>query len=250
MGQKPTPWPDTPGRPPLAVWSCGTHDDPDERPVPARLAERLVAEYTRSGQAVADLTGTRAIAAAAARAERATSPADTGNRGEQEGNDVKEVGWADLTVLHVPAPSDQVRPEGASVRARMVFAATVTRPGGIVAAVTGLDHTRTGALIDPAPAVVRAASCAHLVYLQHVIALTVPICTSGLGATIPVRDRDGIGSDSGWWENGPEVEVGLAPSVAEAAVTITAPAHLNVSVFRRHRSTRRTGTGHGGEVAA
>ncbi|MFY7070230.1 hypothetical protein ACOQFV_30605 [Nocardiopsis changdeensis] len=231
------------GRPPLAVWACGTHDhDPDEYLVPARLAERLVAEYTRPGQAVADLTGTGMVTNAALQSERTTSPATTGDGTE-------EVGWADLAVLHVPVPSDRMRPEGASVRARLVFAATVTRPGGIVAVITGLDHTRAGALVDPAPTVVRSAACADLVYLQHVIALTVPICLGGLGATVPVRDRDDSGL--GWWEDDPEVEeAGLAPSVAEAAVTITSPAHLNVSVFRLRRLAHRTDAGRTGEVAA
>ncbi|MFL1375751.1 hypothetical protein [Nocardiopsis protaetiae] len=250
MVQKPTPWPDIPGRPPLAVWACGTHDhDTEQRLVPTRLAARLVTEYTHPGQAVADLTGTRTVAAAAIRAERTTSPATASSGGDPGSDGSEEVEWADLAVLHVPAPSDRVRPEGASVRARMVFAATVTRPGGIVAVISGLEHTRTGALIDPAPTVVRAAACANLVYLQHVIALTAPICQGGLGDTIPVRDQDGAGA--GWWEHDPEAEeVGLPASVAEAAVTITSPAHLNVSVFRLRRSARRPGAGHAGEVAA
>ncbi|CAL9331292.1 hypothetical protein SUDANB121_00087 [Nocardiopsis dassonvillei] len=235
------------GRPPLAVWACGTHDhDTEQQLLPGRLAERLVAEYTRSGQAVADLTGTRTVAAAALQTARTTSLAGTDSSGERGRLGSEEVGWADLAVLHVPAPSDRVRPEGASVRARLVFAATVTRPGGIIAVITGLDHTRTGALVDPAPAVVRAAACAGLVYLQHVIALTAPICDGGLGTTIPVRGQD---DGAGWWEDDPQ-EVGLSPSVAEAAVTITSPAHLNVSVFRLRRSVGRSDAGRSGEVAA
>ncbi|QUX26289.1 hypothetical protein K1J57_07485 [Nocardiopsis sp. MT53] len=235
----------------MAVWSCGTHDhDTEQRLVPTRLADRLVVEYTRSGQAVADLTGTLTVASAALQIGRAATPTTTGNNEEPGEESSEKVGWADLAVLHVPAPSERVRPEGASVRARLLFAATVTRPGGIVAVITGLDHTRTGALIDPAPAVVRAAACANLVYLQHVIALTAPICQGGLGTTVPVRGQDDD-SGLGWWENDPEVEeVGLPPSVAEAAVTVTSPAHLNISVFRLRRSAHRPDAGRSGEVAA
>lgn len=79
----------------------------------------------------------------------------------------------------------------------------------------------------------RAATCAGLVYIQHVIALTVPICEAGLGATISVREQGGFGPEKDTEVGGEESEVGLPTSVSEAAATITSPAHLNVSVFRK-----------------
>ncbi|MFC9085533.1 hypothetical protein [Nocardiopsis dassonvillei] len=219
------------GRPPLAVWLCAptAHQPPspggDLVPVPRRLARRLVAEYTRPGAVVADLTGTSLVAEQAAAAGRScevappTSP-HRPTRGEQE------VAWADLTALTVSAEVDQERQmRERRLRARMLFAATITRPGGIIAAITALGHTPQGEVVDPAPGLVRAASCAGLVYLQHVIAITAPLCEAGLGATIPVRG-EGFDPDE------EETEAGLPASVADAAASITSPAHLNVSVFR------------------
>jgi hypothetical protein len=209
------------------------------------LARRLVTEYTRPGEVVADLTGTGTVADQAARAQRACEAlAGTGPDGREEAT-VSGVAWADLTVASVPATAlgQDLPVHERRVRARVLFAATITRPGGIVAVITPVGHTPTGAVVDPAPEVVRAASCAGLVYLQHVITLTAPICEAALGTTIPVRGPDfDPGQD--------EVEVGLPASVADAAATITSPAHLNVSVFRRPRSGRPVTAGDTGEVGA
>jgi hypothetical protein len=220
--------------------------------VPVRLARRLVTEYTRPGEVVADLTGTGTVADQAARAQRACEAlARTGPDGRGEST-VSGVAWADLTVTTVPATApatieEDLRVRDRRMRARVLFAATITRPGGIVSVITGLGHTRNRALVDPAPGVVRAASCAGLVYLQHVIALTAPICEAGLGATIPVR---GDGFDPDLDPGAGEVDAGLPASVADAAATITSPAHLNVSVFRRPRSGRPVTAGDAGEVDA
>jgi hypothetical protein len=216
--------------------------------VPVRLARRLVTEYTRPGQVVADLTGTGTVADQAARAQRACEAlARTGTDGREEST-VSGVAWADLAVAAVPATGEEdLRVRDRRMRARVLFAATITRPGGIVAVITPVGHTPTGAVVDPAPGVVRAASCAGLVYLQHVIALTAPICEAGLGAAIPVR---GDGFDPDLDPGAGEVDAGLPASVADAAATITSPAHLNVSVFRRPRSGRPVTAGDAGEVDA
>ena len=191
--------------------------------MPRRLAHRLVAEYTLAGEVVADLTGTGLVAEQATTMGRfcevakPTSPRKI---------DQEEVAWADLTVVFLPATPDQDQQGYARwMRARVVFAATLTRPGGIIAAITDLGHTLEGAVVDPAPGLVRAAGCAGLVYLQHVLAITVPICEAGLGKPIPARGVH-VDLDPG------EVGAGLPVSVAEAAATLTSPAHLNVSVFR------------------
>ncbi|WP_236567993.1 hypothetical protein [Nocardiopsis sp. FR6] len=195
-------------------------------PVPRRLARRLVVEYTRPGAVVADLTGTSLVAeqaAAAGRFYEVATPTSPEELNPKKG----EVAWADLTVLSLPVTGEQDQhAHERRLRARVVFAATITRPGGIIAAITSLGHTPQGAVVDPAPGLVRAASCAGLVYLQHVVAITAPLCEAGLGATLPARG-EGFDPDE------EEVGAGLPASVADAAASITSPAHLNVSVFRR-----------------
>jgi hypothetical protein len=221
------------GRPPLAVWLCAptAHQPPppggDLVPVPRRLARRLVVEYTRPGGVVADLTGTSLVAEQAAAAGRSCEvDSPTSLHRPTHGGREREVAWADLTALTVSAEVDEERQvRERRLRARVLFAATITRPGGIIAAITAVGHTPQGEVVDPAPGLVRAASCAGLVYLQHVIAITAPICEAGLSATIPVRG-EGFNPDED------EAEAGLPASVADAAASITSPAHLNVSVFR------------------
>ncbi|MGW8439307.1 hypothetical protein ACWGKS_29565, partial [Nocardiopsis sp. NPDC055879] len=194
----------------------------------------LVAEYTRPQQVVADLTGTDQITEHTRtldRSYRALSP----TLQHPGASAFEEVAWADLAVTTVSAPTPCVVPthvQRRRVRARLEFAAMLTRPGGVVAVITPIGHAPSG-VVDPAPGVVRAATCAGLVYIQHVIALTVPICEQGLGATIPVRGQDGFDPEKDTEVGGEEDEVGLPHSVAEAAATITSPAHLNVSVFRK-----------------
>ena len=237
-------------RPPLAVWPCApqTHQPPPPgagETLPERLAHRLVTEYTRPGEVVADLTGTGTVAAQAEAAGR-TCEVLTRTAPEQGQAQVSGVAWADLVatvVLAHATHTDQARDRW--LRARLGFAATITRPGGIVAVITPLGRTSEGTVVDPAPGVVRAAACAGLVYLQHVIALTAPICEAGIGATIPVRGA-GIDLDP----DPEEVDAGLSASVAEAASTITSPAHLNVSVFRLPRQGRAATATTRGEVGA
>ncbi|GAB3729322.1 hypothetical protein [Nocardiopsis nanhaiensis] len=246
-------------RPPLAVWPCPprTHHHPPsdhggEAVIPDRLAERLVAEYTRPGQAVADLTGAGEVAEQAwvrGRGHEVLDPA-LDAPGATAATD-PGAACADLTVTLVTAAATScttsTRVRRRRVRARVEFASLITRPGGIVAIVTPVGHAPSG-VVDPAPGVVRAAACAGLVYVQHVIALTVPVCEAGLGATVPVRAKDGFDPD-----HDPEhplgmEEVGLSASVAETAATITSPAHLNVSVFRKKGRTVTAGPS--GQVVA
>ena len=205
------------GRPPLAVWACGPARG---QPVPERLAQRLVHEYTQRGDTTADLTGTGLVADQAARAGRASEVvASTSSEHEEE------VAWADLMVAALPAIDEPARVRKRRARAQMAFAAMITRPGGIIATITPVGHAPDGSVVDPAPGLVRAAACAGLVYLQHVVALTAPICEAGLGSAIAVRDRD--------FDSDPEeMDTALPVSMADAAATITSPAHLNVSVFR------------------
>ncbi|MBW8487285.1 hypothetical protein [Actinomadura parmotrematis] len=51
----------------------------------------------------------------------------------------------------------------------------VLRPGGTLAVITTARHEPTGRLADPAPRVIRQASLLGFHYIQHVIALRVPI---------------------------------------------------------------------------
>ncbi|MFV2198850.1 hypothetical protein [Nocardiopsis sp. LOL_012] len=229
---------DTPkGRPPLAVWPCaphphhpGTRAGVGEVAIPDRLASRLVAEYTRPGEAVADLTGTGGrLAELACEQDRTSEAASRAAYDQGEQVTVFGAGWAHLTVTVLPALEQEWRGRERRTWARVAFAALLTRPGGIVAVITPVAHLPRGAVVDPAPGVVRAAECAGLVYVQHVIALTVPVCEEGLGGPVLAWDEDpdlDLGPDGG------EVEEALPVSAARAAATITSPAHLNVSVFR------------------
>lgn len=204
--------------------------------IPDRLAHRLVAEYTRPGHRVADLTGTGQVAEQArfrGRDQEILSPTLDAPGATMVVD--YEMAWADLTVATMTTPTSCVTSAGSRrrrVRAKVEFAALITRPGGIVAVITPVRRTSSG-VVDPAPGVVRAATCAGLVYLQHVIALTVPICEQGLGTTIPVRGQGGFDPDQDTGAGGEESEGGLPTSVSDAAATITSPAHLNVSVFRK-----------------
>lgn len=258
MGNTPNTTSQDEGRPPLAIWPCAPRtrhrppaDHNGEVALPGRLTERLVAEYTHPGHRVADLTGTDQITAHTRtldRSYRALSP--TLQHPGATASAFEEVAWADLAVTTVSAPTPCVVPahvQRRRVRARLEFAAMLTRPGGVVAVITPIGHAPSG-VVDPAPGVVRAATCAGLVYIQHVIALTVPICEAGLGATIPVRGQDGFEVEKDTEVGGEESEVGLPTSVADAAATITSPAHLNVSVFRK--KGRRVPADSRGEVDA
>lgn len=223
------------GRPPLAVWACGPARG---QPVPERLAQRLVHEYTQRGDTTVDLTGTGLVADQAARAGRASEVvASTSSEHEEE------VAWADLMVAALPAIDEPARVRKRRARAQVAFAAMITRPGGIIAAVTEVGHAPDGALVDPAPGLVRAAACAGLVYVQHVVALTAPICELGLDTVIPVRDQDFASAPE-------EMDRALPVSVADAAATITSPAHLNVSVFRVPKKDHAPAGHAQGEVAA
>ncbi|MDE3721458.1 hypothetical protein PWG71_08655 [Nocardiopsis sp. N85] len=240
------------GRPPLAVWACAprpgdralhTHQQSSsghggEAVIPGRLAERLVAEYSGPGQRVVDLTGNGRVAEQARLQDRRHQIVSRALDavGATAATDC-DLAWADLTVTALTGATSRTASVGAlrrRIRARVEFAALITCPGGIVAVITPVGRTSAG-VVDPAPGVVRAASCAGLVYLQHVIAVTVPICEAGLGAAIPVRGADGFDPDPGpaLGEGG----AGLSTSVAEAAATITSPAHLNISVFRKKGRT-------------
>lgn len=214
----------------MAVWLCAPKADQPPAPsgglvpVPRRLARRLVVEYTQPGAVVADLTGTSLVAEQAAATERFYEVATpTSAQQPQQG----KVAWADLTALSLPATADRdQRGYERWMRARVMFASTITRTGGIIAAITPVGHTTQGAVVDPAPGLVQSATCTGLVYLQHVVAITAPICEAELGATIPMWG-EGFGPD-----HEEEAEAALPVSVADAAATITSPAHLNVSVFR------------------
>nr|WP_237683557.1 hypothetical protein [Nocardiopsis sinuspersici] len=189
------------------------------------------------------MTGTSLVAEQAAATGRfyEVDPSTSPHRSAWEEH---EVAWADLAVLALPATGDPGQSEHERrMRARVMFAATITRPGGIIAAITSAGHTTQGAVVDPAPGLVRAAACAGLVYLQHAIAITAPLCDAGLGTTIPVRDR-------GFDPDHEEVEAGLPASVADAAASITSPAHLNVSVFRRPKKGHTLTADAPGEVEA
>lgn len=254
-------------RPPLAVWPCGPLPGDRTPPAPGmvttELARRLIIEYTRPGGTVIDLTGaahsavtTQAglLARRALGSERdsdsngpASSPAASPTTPQGRPCPGPTDQGADLAVAAVdtdsqgaasyPGGSAAAVEQGQAVAALLGQAAHALEPGGIIAVVTGMGRTRRG-LADPAPHVVRTASCMGLVYIQHVIAITAPICGSELVEPI---EASGLGSSG--------QEEGLPVSVAQAAATVTRPVHLNVTVFRLPHRWRTATADTTGEVA-
>ncbi len=90
-----------------------------------------------------------------------------------------EVGGRLLSQRPTPAcPACQAHPwmlEHHQLGAFLAAAWQVLRPGGYLALVTNARRQDNGRLLDPAPALIRQASVLGFRYLQHVIALRVPI---------------------------------------------------------------------------
>jgi hypothetical protein len=92
---------------------------------------------------------------------------------------------ADLVITSLP-PADAGDRVGDVVA---LLAARLLRAGGILAVLTHSDWSE-GELVDPTGAVVAAAQNADLLYLQHVVALHVPV-RDGRFATELLPDADG-----------------------------------------------------------
>jgi hypothetical protein len=101
----------------------------------------------------------------------------------------------------VPADADLIiaslRPEHSGDHTSdlvALVAARLLRVGGILVVLTHSDWSR-GELIDPTGAVVASAQNADLLYLQHVVALHVPV-RGGRFATELIPDADGSAADA------------------------------------------------------
>jgi hypothetical protein len=191
---------------PITVWRTARSDADTSPTVSARLAYRLVAAYSRPGEAVVDLTDTHALTTACLRGGRehhrawftttasmvtgpATEPAsnDDLDQGEVEpavawfGDDLTDpepaTGEAEnpsqrtsLVVASWPLDLDPTTHQ-ARVNALLTAAVGMLRPGGCLVLVVGVPSGVVTTPEDFTP-VVDAASTAGLGYLQHIVAVT------------------------------------------------------------------------------
>lgn len=233
------------------------HQDEEGRGVWRELARRLAAEYAPPGGTIAHLMcGGAQMMAEAARAgyrvwgldlawARQAGPAlaeQEPGRGRILAGDARRAGEllgevagaVDLVVLTPPAPADPGSAGAGSVPGQHLgrlwgpayeqalgqvlgAAAGLVRPGGYAALVVDQHRTRSRSG-QVAAAAVRGAQQAGLVYIQHVIALTVPICGAALADPVPGPAGSGMGVQA-----------------AKAATALHHPAHLDVVVCTRPR---------------
>jgi len=220
------PKPAVPTDHPLAVWPCATGG---HRPaeVRAELARRVVDDYSGPGQVVLDLvcrdgsvvdhaaaSSRRAIGVVAgpcdatrgspSTARRATEPDLRPRRGRPSADVLGDL--HSRVHLAVALPSLRIARSGPTPArpcprgaARLCHtAAPLLRPGGllVVGVVGGVG---TGRDADALTALVEAATSAGLDYLQHVVALLVPIAdgalappSSGRGGRVVVHADLGV----------------------------------------------------------
>ncbi|GAA2011223.1 hypothetical protein GCM10009799_44350 [Nocardiopsis rhodophaea] len=199
------------------------------------VVRRLLAEFVPQGGVVADLMrrsdGCSQLGAVAVRglqpgevdeAKRTLAEAGTADgqlrvvAGETSAPD-EVVGEVDLALL-VPLPARSGAfgdgDRGAyerEVGKEVDRAAELLRPGGYAAVIARHGRPHSG-FLDLSAIAVHAVERAELVYIQHVIAITVPIRGEALSAPI-----GGGGGQLGVWE-------------AQAAARIHHPVHLDVVV--------------------
>ncbi|NJP96432.1 hypothetical protein HCN51_44575 [Nonomuraea sp. FMUSA5-5] len=133
--------------------------------------------------------------------------------------DLRDLTGAAALVLHSHACPSR-RTERADVAERTALdltgSAKLLKPGGHLVVVTGL-HRDQQSLVDPAPALIAQAQRAGLLYLQHIVALRVPV------------RGEHIESPLTW---------GVPRAEATAAgVPLSTRAHSDVFIFTRPRIT-------------
>ncbi|MGI5165682.1 hypothetical protein ACQEU3_15100 [Spirillospora sp. CA-253888] len=98
------------------------------------------------------------------------------------------------------------------------------QPSGVLAVVTNARHQDDGRLHDPAPSIIRQASQLGFVYVQHVVALRVPI----EGDALAVQHEPG--------------EIGMLCDVGSKAPVPRANVHSDVLLFVRPVGVERDGS--------
>jgi len=190
---------------PLALWPCAQPDAQAPMPdapralLPAQLAARIIAEYTEPGALLvgpacpallhhAARVGRRMVALtpdpASARQTSATLdltlPAERRSLAQvRSGSHTDPKTIADLAgQAHALVTVNlDGRAHPASTLDPASFAAgagTMLRPGGLLITISR-NHQQTGRLVDMAASTIRAAERAGFAYLQHVVALLVPV---------------------------------------------------------------------------
>lgn len=119
----------------------------------------------------------------------------------------------DLIITSLRVHRDDVTRDHASDLVALV-AARLLRVGGILAVITHCDWPQ-GELIDPTGAVVASAQNADLLYLQHIVALHVPM-RDGRFATELLTDIPGPADDSDRGSGESSVEGGVHRATAAA----------------------------------
>jgi hypothetical protein len=151
---------------PVSVWRTADTDD-DEAPIRRRLAQRIVAAYSRPGRAVVDFDADPALREAVTAAGRVylplTHPADL--------DDLDGASQVDLIVLRWPRPTRVVGTAAADLF--RAFRLVVT-PDGF--AVVVVDPPQPAArYVEHTHGLVPHAHAGGMGYLQHIVAVTVPI---------------------------------------------------------------------------
>lgn len=151
---------------PATVWACGPTQVPVEEDWPVDLLEKVVRAFSRPRGRVVVLPWPTSSSSTAAAIDVANN---LGRRASSQ-SDVEPEPTADLVLTS--APPHQTTAELAD---RVVLAAArLLRVGGILVALTHNDAAG-GELTDPTGQLVTSAQYADLLYLQHIVAVHVPI---------------------------------------------------------------------------
>lgn len=153
---------------PATVWACGPTQVPLDEDWPVQLVEKVVRAFSRPHDRVVVLPWPTTSSSTAAAVEVANS---LGRRANSE-SDVEPEPTAIADLVITSTPPHQTAAELADQI--VLAAARLLRVGGIFVALTHNDAA-SGELTDRTGQLVTSAQCADLLYLQHIVAVHVPI---------------------------------------------------------------------------
>jgi hypothetical protein len=149
-----------PGTPPVPITVWRTPADEPGPHLGPRLATRLLAAYTRTGEAIYDTTGDPVLRQTATTTGRHYTSGTGRSRSRVQPVALVVTGWPTDHDPDLDPDLDPVLVYG-GLRRRL-------RPGGILAVILGTDHSNPPA---DAAGLVDVAAEAGLSYLQHIVAV-------------------------------------------------------------------------------